>query len=115
MSEYDFSMFTNNEIEVLKLWAKDPELSLSALSHALLSKLYELTQPSPLYTRIENFNFTKFDGEITKNHLVNIVLLSFVYSETRRIGDDKERKRVVKLMHQHYKDFFDYFIKTVIK
>ena len=34
MSEYDFSMFTNNEIEVLKLWAKDPELSLSALNYA---------------------------------------------------------------------------------
>ena len=82
------------------------ELSLSALSDALLTKLFELTQPNRLFTRIENFNFTKFDGKVTNNHLVNIVLLRCVYSETKKAGNNAEGKRILDLMYKHYVRFF---------
>lgn len=93
-----FPLSSVNELAVLVDWSKT-EMGFKELLNILITKFFELTEPtSHIEDRLNNFGFTKIDGNIYKNPLAELVLFRLFHSHFKKIGNVVEANKILDKM-----------------
>lgn len=98
-SKETFPLSSENELKVLVAWS-ETEMGFKELLEILITKFFELAEPAAhIEDRLNNFGFTKIDGNMYNNPLTEIILFRLLHSQFKKSGDvDKANKMLDKMV-----------------
>ena len=83
-SKAAFPLSSVNELKVLVDWS-ETEMGFKELLNILVTQFFDLTEPSAnIQNRLNNFGFSKIDGNIYNNPLTEIILFRLLHSQFKK-------------------------------
>ena len=107
-SKAAFPLSSVNEFKVLVAWS-ETEMGFKELLNILVTQFFELTEPSAnIQDRLNNFGFSKIDGNIYNNPLTEIILFRLLHSQFKKIGNVDEANKMLDKMVKPFNKLVGY-------